>query len=351
MPNAQADEIINNGMHRFLADGVHYRDLLDIRAAIQTWPDWCRVWSDFAATALGRGEAALKAGARATAAREFVRASIYYHYGQNAFFDDLGVKRATQQRKVAAFLRAAPLLDPPVERADIPFEGTVIPGLLRLPKGVSRPPCALLLGGLDTTKEDFINVSDLCVERGLATFAFDGPGQGEMAWTMRWRPDFERAIYAVIDYLERRPEVDAGRIGLIGRSLGGHYGPKAAAGDSRLKAVVAWGVCYEIKEIRDFPKMFREGWLFMLGVPTVDEAEKLLQKWLTLEGIARNIKCPLQIVHGGLDRWTPLPQATRLAAEVGGVVEELIWNDSIHCCHDRSHIVRPAMADFLVRHL
>jgi hypothetical protein len=41
----------------------------------------------------------------------------------------------------------------------------------------------------------------------------------------------------------------------------------------------------------------------------------------------------------------------RLAAEAGGVVEKLIWNDSIHCCHDRSHIVRPAMADFLARHL
>src|SRR5262249_42054658 len=153
-------------------------------------------------------------------------------------------------------------------------DGTMIPCLFRLPRHVAKPPVALLLGGLDTTKEDYISVSDLCIERGIATFAFDGPGQGEMAWTMRWRPDFEKAIYAVLDYLERRPEIDANRMGLIGRSLGGHYGPKAAAGDARLKAVVAWGVAYEIKGLTAFPKMFQEGWLFMTGLPTIEAVQE-----------------------------------------------------------------------------
>ena len=351
MVDAQANEILTHGIHRFLADGVQYRDLLDIGKAIEKWSDWCPVWSDYAAAAVKRGEGALAARARATAASEFVRASIYYHYAQNVFFDDLTVKRAAQQLKIDNFKRAAILLDPPLERVEIPFDGTFIPGYLRLPKGVAKPPCVLLLGGLDTTKEDYISLNNLCVERGLATFAFDGPGQGEMAWTTRWRPDFERAIYAVLDYLETRREIDPGRIGLIGRSLGGHYGPKAAAGDSRLKAVVAWGACYEMIPINQLPKMFREGWLFMTGESSIEAAEKRLDQARTLEGIAPNIKCPLLIVHGGLDKWTPLPQALRLAAEVSGPVEKLIWDDSIHCCHDRSHIVRPAMADYLARHL
>jgi hypothetical protein len=38
-------------------------------------------------------------------------------------------------------------------------------------------------------------------------------------------------------------------------------------------------------------------------------------------------------------------------AKGSGKVETLIWNDSIHCCHDRSHIVRPAVADFMARNL
>ena len=40
-----------------------------------------------------------------------------------------------------------------------------------------------------------------------------------------------------------------------------------------------------------------------------------------------------------------------MVAEARGPVETLILNDSIHCCHDRSHIVRPAMADFMARTL
>jgi len=43
--------------------------------------------------------------------------------------------------------------------------------------------------------------------------------------------------------------------------------------------------------------------------------------------------------------------AERLAKEARGPVEKLIWNDGIHCCHDRSHMVRPAMADYLARQL
>ena len=63
--------------------------------------------------------------------------------------------------------------------------------------------------------------------------------------------------------------------------------------------------------------------------------------------VASRIRCPLLVVHGGLDTITPLENATRLVQEAAGPVETLIWPDSGHCCHDRSHIVRPAMADFM----
>jgi len=350
MTDPRADQLITNGIHRFLADGVHYRDLMDIRAAIGQWSDWCRVWAEFADAGEARGNAALEAGCTATAADEFVRASLYYHYAQNFFYEDLALKRRMQDRKIAIFKRAAALWEPPCERVDIPFEGTAIPGYFRLPRNGTEPPCVILMGGLDTTKEDYTNVNNLCIQRGLATFAFDGPGQGEMAWSMRWRPDFERAIYTVIDYLETRPEIDARRIGLIGRSLGGHYAPKAAAGDKRVRAAVAWGVLYQPIPLTGRPKSVQDGYMFCTGAPSPEAAEQMFMRSITLEGVASNITCPLLIVHGGLDPF-PIAQATRLAKEARGVVETLMWDDSIHCCHDRSHIVRPGMADFMKRHL
>ena len=71
------DRVITEGTHRFLADGVHYRDLLDIRAASSDWSEWPRVWSQFAAAAEERGEAALGRSHAITAAAELSRAALY----------------------------------------------------------------------------------------------------------------------------------------------------------------------------------------------------------------------------------------------------------------------------------
>ena len=72
---------------------------------------------------------------------------------------------------------------------------------------------------------------------------------------------------------------------------------------------------------------------------------------VNLEGLASKITCPLQIVHGGRDPITPTENATRLQAEAKGPTELLFWEDSLHCAHDRAHICRPAMADFMRLHL
>src|ERR1035437_8493921 len=71
---------INQGIHRFLADGVHYRDLMDIRAAAPDWESLPQTWMKWGAETEKRAEAALAANATLTAATEFSRASLYYHY-------------------------------------------------------------------------------------------------------------------------------------------------------------------------------------------------------------------------------------------------------------------------------
>jgi 2,6-dihydroxypseudooxynicotine hydrolase len=350
MSRQLVDQLLTHGIHRFLADGVHYRDLMDIRDATADWSQWCRVWSEFAAAAEERGDAAMRQSLKRTAAAELGRAALYYHYAQNLYYDDIAVKRQAHDRKIAAFRRAAPLFDPPLERVEIPFENVRMPAYVRVPAGQSKAACVILLGGLDTTKEDYMVVNDLCAQRGLATLAFDGPGQGEVLYEMLWRPDFERAIHAVLDYLETRPDIDSGRIGIIGRSTGGYYAPKAAATDARVRAAVSWGAMYHLRNLASIPAVTRDGFVFVSGSKNVEEATRFFE-CINLEGAASKIRCPLLVVHGGLDTITPMENATRMVHEAAGPVETLIWSDSGHCCHDRAHIVRPAMADFMVRHL
>ena len=344
------DQIFATQIHRFLGDGVHYRDLLDIHAATADWSQWCGAWSDCGAAAEARGDVALAQSSTRTAASEFSRAALYYHYAQNLYYDDMAVKRAAHDRKVAVFKKAAGLFDSPMLRVEISYGDVSLPAYLRLPKGIAKAPCVILLGGLDTTKEDYMVVNNLCAERGLATLAFDGPGQGEVLYKMKWPKDFDRAIYAVLDFLDGVSEIDRERIGIIGRSTGGFYAPKAAATDARIKAVVSWGAMYHLRNLATIPAVTRDGFVFVSGSKNVAEATSFFE-CINLEGIAEHIHCPLMVVHGGLDTITPMDNANRLVQEAQGPVETLIWEDSGHCCHDRAHIVRPAMADFMLRNL
>ena len=99
MSRERVEQIITQGIHRFLADGVHYRDLIDIRAAIADWSQWCAVWSRYAAAAEERGARALARSLTRTAATEFARSALYFHYAQNLYYDDPALKRATHDRR------------------------------------------------------------------------------------------------------------------------------------------------------------------------------------------------------------------------------------------------------------
>ncbi len=45
MTKAVVESTIDQGVHRFLADGAHCRDLMHIRAAAADWTSWPETWS------------------------------------------------------------------------------------------------------------------------------------------------------------------------------------------------------------------------------------------------------------------------------------------------------------------
>ena len=67
----------------------------------------------------------------------------------------------------------------------------------------------------------------------------DLPGQGapKRLMNLHMPPDTERLVSPIVDYLQSRPDVDPERIGLRGQSMGGYSAPRAASGESRIKAV------------------------------------------------------------------------------------------------------------------
>ena len=75
-------------------------------------------------------------------------------------------------------------------------------------------------------------------EAGFGVLALDLPGQGASEGKSQWGVPERHAIGAAIDWLSQRAEVDPGRIGGFGLSMGAYVLAQTAARDHRLRAVV-----------------------------------------------------------------------------------------------------------------
>jgi dienelactone hydrolase len=342
---------IHNWAPRFVSAGVPLVDFEEVTAGISRWDEWCAAWSRRGADHESLGRDALAQGYRLTAAAHYTRAALCHHFGKFMFVHAIDEMRRAHEKVVECRNIALPMQDPPGERVAIDFAGTTLYGILRKPHKATKPPVVILCAGLDSTKEEFDVYEEICLARGLATLAFDGPGQGEAEYDLPIRGDYEVAVSAVVDYIGTRADLDAARIAVMGISLGGYYAPRSAAFEKRLKACVSLSGPYswlEIFEGRN--ELSREAFRVRSHSKTMEEAREVA-KTLTLKGVAGNIKCPIYIVAGEHDHLTPPENAKRIAAEVGGPCELNVVLGGNHVANNRRYAYQTQAADWLARQL
>jgi dipeptidyl aminopeptidase/acylaminoacyl peptidase len=174
--------------------------------------------------------------------------------------------------------------------------------------------------GLDGTKEMifFVLRADLA-KRGVSCLIVDQPGVGEALRLggLTAIADAERWGSATIDYLASRADVDAGRIGVMGWSLGGYYAPRAAAYEKRFALCVAWGANHNWGELQR-RRLAREGdrpvphyWdhvMWVWGRETLDDFMRFVPA-VSLAGHLGEIRVPFLITHGANDRQIPIEYA------------------------------------------
>lgn len=236
---------------------VYYRaaDVGEILSTIDRIKDgdyegWFREWYATAERVHRIADECASANHRVSARAAYLRASGYYFMATRSLDGTTNPERLLPTWEVhrRCFDSFASLQQPAIEKVAIPYEGKSLVGYLFNPEDSIKPrPTIILNNGSDgPVNYMWVGGAAAALERGYNALTFDGPGQGEALWiqNIAFRPDWEKVITPVIDFLLQRPEVDPRKIVLTGISQAGYWAPRAAAFEKRLAAIVAdGGVC------------------------------------------------------------------------------------------------------------
>jgi 2,6-dihydroxypseudooxynicotine hydrolase len=347
MTDSRVAAAVSHWAPRFIANGIDYNDFVRVTAAIEKWDSWCEQWCAAGAVHEQLGRDALAAGRRRSAGAHLSQAAVYYHFAKFMFVNDLSQMRAAHMMAVRSACDALPLLEPPGDRIEIPFDGAAIAAVIRRPPGPGRHPVVILIPGLDSAKEEFRPTEDHFLSRGIATVSVDGPGQGEAEYDLAIRPDWEVPGRAIIDAVAGLPGIDPARIGIWGVSLGGYYAARVAAGDERVRATISLCPVYCLGDIWDrLPDLSRAAFTVRSKSGSADQARQRASE-LTMADRGGLIKAPILIVAGKRDRIFPWQDAARLATEIGPHAEPLLLEDGNHGCANVVYLHRPYGADWM----
>jgi dienelactone hydrolase len=346
VPDARVQAAVDHWAPRFVQAGVDYSDFVATTAGVERWEDWHAAWCRNADMHAGLAQEAAARGRRLTAGEAWARATVAYHFAKFVWMVDPALSREAADKAVAAMAKVHEYLDPDAERLEVPLDGGRVVGNLRRPAGEAKPALALLVPGLDSTKEEFFRLENVFLDRGMATLSMDGPGQGESGYDLPIRPDYDVAVTAVLDAIGGRGDLDLDRVGLLGVSLGGYYAPRALAFEPRVKAGVGLSGPYRFSDIWDtVPPQTRETFVAKSFAANEEEGRAKAAE-LDLSGVAERIRQPYLAITGKLDRLIPWEQTERAAKEAQNGMF-LLHEDGNHGCANVPYKTRPVAADWL----
>lgn len=264
----------------------------------------------------------LAAGHTLSAATKYERAAVYYITGERMQSVGYAPRVITYQKMLDSFDQFLKYGEQPVEKVEIPIDGSSFPALFyRAPGAGPEAPVIVQFNGLDSTKEQMwaAPLRSELGKRGVSLLMVDHPGTGE-ALRLRGQtavPQSELWGAACVDYLETRGDIDMERVGILGWSLGGYYAPRAAAFEKRFALCVAWSANYNWGELQQ-RRAQREGehpvphyWEHVQWVWGKSSFEEFMEfaPQVSLVGISENITVPYLVTHGSGDRQIPIEYA------------------------------------------
>jgi len=313
-------------------------EMEQLRKQVRRLVDICPSFEAFARKREAMAEDAEKSGDR-TAARDHYYIAASYWASAMWTIDEVNAQLMTQnEKKLANFKKYMALADHHIEWLEIPYRGKSLPAIFHLPPNYqrgSKVPVIVVVSGMDGFKERSVALyKDGWMERGYAVLAFEGPGYWEPPVRGIYVdvPGWAEAAKTVADWLVKRPEIDASKIGMTGVSFGSFFTAIMMAADSRYKACAVVGTCYEPGGETIFNRAsptFKKRFMFMSGI--TDEREfDAFRKTIDWNGYAQKVKGAYIVACGEYDQLCPLEYTEAFMKALGGPKQLLVYEGGNH---------------------
>lgn len=339
-------------LQRLIGNGMESSDAVALYAQADRGFAWDAACDALGNAKLAQAQAAERDGQLLSARLSYRHASACYRFGQSSLPEDDAVRIAMYRKAIDAFGGAGALETPKFEKIVIPYRGAALSGWLMKPSGVVRPAVVMIFGGADGLREEYHLGAEYLIQRGVAAFLVDGPGQGESRMLQRLyvTADEHEGFRAVIDVLEKRSDLD-GRVAIWGNSMGGCFAARTASFDQRIVAACVCGGPAEPGGIlQRFPRFILK-LRAITGAQSDDAALRVITA-LRLRGADNRVTCPLLQLHGGADQVVTLEEARPIYDEALARDKTLLlWDDGDHCVYNHSHEKHCAIADWFAARL
>ncbi len=218
---------INFQLNRLIANGGRLEEIQKLAPKIKDFNDWKRELVAIAEQALSEDRT--------------LNAAMYYRAAEFFVAPKDPDKEILYKKFIELFYTVYEnALD---EKVEIPYENSFLLGIHL--SNEEKKGTVVIHGGYDSFLEELYILGSYIRDSGYEVILFEGPGQGAALkkYNFSMTHEWEKPVKAVLDYFKHDNVI------LIGISLGGYLGLRAAAFEPRISKVVAFDIIYDFFQV------------------------------------------------------------------------------------------------------
>ncbi|WP_370636469.1 alpha/beta hydrolase [Cohnella sp. CFH 77786] len=249
----------------------------------------------------------------------------------------------------------------PYETVEWDSEGRMVRGWMLPQPGAVKPPAVLVVHGWGSNRSRVLRYALPLHEAGYAVLMYDARGHGDSdSYPTPSGLMFKEDFLTALNWLRRRPDIDPGRIGVIGHSLGGFGAVLALEEGAQIQALVTDSMPVRFstmigselrrRRLPEFPLAYLIPYLMIRRSRIPRSAVKRADPAAILADPARGRNVPVLLIHSRKDSYVPAAELEYVLSQAPDLPHLFVESEG-HSSSDRDPAFWPAVTAFFSAHL